>query len=164
MATEDQVYAHAGQFDILHLSAHGVLDGRNPLFSAIKLAPAADGDPDGRLTVQEIYGLDLNGTNLVVLSACETSLGGQNQGDESIGLTRAFLYAGAPTVITTLWSVQAKSAATLMKSFYRHLHGGETAAFALQYSQIEMLRKDPDSTYHWAAFTLTGDHRGGIEP
>ena len=155
-ATEDQIYAHAGRIDILHLSAHGVLQGRNPLFSSIELAPAVDGDPDGYLTVQEIYGLDLSGANLVVLSACKTARGGQSPGDEFIGLTRAFLYAGAPAVITTLWSVADDSTALLMESFYKHLQSGEPAVQALKQAQVKMV-EEGYSPYQWVAFMLTGN-------
>jgi len=156
-ASEGQIYANAGQVDILHLSAHGDLNKHNPLFSAIELA--ADEGQDGNLEVHEIYGLNLTGVNLVTLSACETALGEQSQGDELVGLTRAFLYAGAPSVITTLWSVQADTTADLMVKFYTYLRNGETVAGALQKAQIELL--DNYSPYHWAAFTLTGDYHGG---
>ncbi|MCE7988953.1 MAG: CHAT domain-containing protein [Caldilinea sp. CFX5] len=159
-ATEGQIYANAGQVDLLHLSAHGALNEYNPLFSAIELA--ADEGQDGRLEVHEIYGLNLVGVNLVTLSACETALGQQSDGDELIGLTRAFLYAGAPSVVTTLWSVRSDTTEELMVSFYTHLRKGETAAVALQQAQIEMLSEH--SPYYWAAFTLTGDYRGGNEP
>ena len=161
-ATEEQVHAHAGELDILHLSAHGVLDEDNPLFSRVELTRSPG--YDGNLEVNEIYGLNLSNVNLVVLSACKAALGESSRGDELIGLVRAFHYAGAPSVVATLWSVEADSTAVLMQEFYRQLQHGDTAAIALQKSQVAMLHDNRYLPYDWAAFTLSGDARGGIAP
>jgi CHAT domain-containing protein len=119
---------------------------------------------DGNLEVHEIYGMNLDGVNMVVLSACKSALGASSTGDELVGLTRAFLYAGTPSIIATLWSVEARATRKLMTSFYTYLSKGKTPATALQEAQIEMLRNDAYRPYHWAAFALTGDYRGGIKP
>jgi CHAT domain-containing protein len=162
-ATESQVRARAEQLDTLHLAAHGVYNPYNPLFSRIELAPG-DGQ-DGHLEVHEVYGLDLTGVNLVVLSACNTALGAQSEGDELVGLTRAFLYAGAPAVMTTLWPIEDAASAALMEAFYRHLRGGLTNAEALRAAQLEVLGQDKwRMPYYWAAFGLTGDYRGSGQP
>ena len=95
-ATESAVSGGASQAEILHLAAHGSYNPHTPLYSAIALAP--DGEGDGRLEVREIYGLDLTNADLVVLSACQTQLGELSAGDELVGLTRAFFFAGTPTV------------------------------------------------------------------
>jgi CHAT domain-containing protein/Tfp pilus assembly protein PilF len=158
-ATESQVRARGGQVDILHLAAHGVYEPLDPLFSRIELA-AGDGQ-DGRLEVHEVYGLDLTGVNLVVLSACNTALAAQSAGDELVGLTRAFLYAGTPAVVTTLWDIEDTASAALMEAFYRHLRAGLSTAEALRAAQLEVLGQDKWRTpYYWAAFSLTGDYRG----
>jgi CHAT domain-containing protein len=158
-ATESQVRARGGQVDILHLAAHGVYEPLDPLFSRIELA-AGDGQ-DGRLEVHEVYGLDLTGVNLVVLSACNTALAAQSAGDELVGLTRAFLYAGTPAVVTTLWDIEDTASAALMEAFYRHLRAGLSNAEALRAAQLEVLGQDKWRTpYYWAAFSLTGDYRG----
>jgi CHAT domain-containing protein/Flp pilus assembly protein TadD len=162
-AAESQVYAQAGQIDLLHLAAHGYYDPYNALYSRIELA--VGGGQDGNLEVHEVYGLDLTGANLVVLSACETALGEQSAGDELVGLTRAFLYAGAPAVVTTLWSIDDAASETLMEAFYGHLREGLTNAEALRAAQLEVLAQEQWQTpYYWAAFSLTGDYRGNGEP
>lgn len=157
-ASEGRFYTQAGRADILHLAAHGRYDPFHPLHSYLALA--ADSRQDGRLEVQEILGLDLSGVNLVVLSACETALGTQTAGDELVGLTRAFLYAGAPAVVTTLWPVEDEATRALMVTFYRHLHSGMTPAQALQRAQSAVAAQPQwHSPYFWAAFTLTGGQR-----
>jgi CHAT domain-containing protein/Tfp pilus assembly protein PilF len=162
-AMESRVKAAAGQLDELHLAAHGVYNPFNSLFTCIELA-AGEGE-DGNLEVHEVYGLDLTGTNLVVLSACQTVLGEQSAGDELVGLTRAFLYAGTPAVVTTLWSIDDAASEALMEAFYGHLREGLTNAEALRAAQLEVLAQELWQTpYYWAAFSLTGDYRGSGQP
>jgi CHAT domain-containing protein len=154
-AAETVLYSQAGDATIVHLSAHGTYNPANPLFSAVYLA--ADSQNDGRLEVHEIYGMDLTRrTELVVLSACETSIGSVSSGDEVQGMARAFLYAGAPTVIASLWSVDDEATALFMQHFYTHLRAGMGKAQALQQAQND-LREEYPHPYYWAAFVLTGD-------
>ena len=153
-ATETAFKARAGGHGILHLAAHGQLNEGAPLFSRIFLEP--DGQNDGSLTVQEVYELDLRQADLVVLSACETQLGAQSRGDDVVGLNRAFIYAGSPTVVASLWAVNDPATAALMTSFYRYLRQGLSKAEALQAAQVEIRAQFPHP-YYWAAFVLTGD-------
>ncbi len=153
-ASETVLKDTAGQYAILHVVAHGELDGAHPLFSRLVLAP--DDTNDGSVDVAEVYELDLAETQLVVLSACDTQLGALGSGDDLVGLNRAFMYAGAPSVIASLWSVDDASTETLMTSFYAHLRAGETKAEALQLAEADTRAKYPDP-YYWAAFVLTGD-------
>lgn len=154
-ATESVVFSQAGSAEILHLSAHGEFNKYNPLFSTLHLAP--DAQHDGRLEVHDIYTLDLTtATNLVVLSACQTQLGELSRGDEVVGLNRAFLYAGTPNVMATLWSVSDKVTGLLMECFYTHVRSGMALAQALRQAQIEVRAEYPHP-YYWAAFVLTGD-------
>ncbi|HZR99364.1 MAG TPA: CHAT domain-containing tetratricopeptide repeat protein [Chloroflexota bacterium] len=139
---------------VLHLVAHGELNPVRPLFSRLYLAN--DATHDGILDVATVYGLDLRGTDLVVLSACETTLGPQSRGDDLIGLSRAFLAAGAPTVIASLWTVPDEATATLMAAFYAHLRAGANKAAALQAAQAAVRAQYPHP-YFWAGFILTGD-------
>jgi CHAT domain-containing protein/Tfp pilus assembly protein PilF len=156
-ATESTVFSQAGNAEILHLAVHGEFNKHNPLFSTLYLA--ADAEHDGRLEVHDIYTLDLTtATNLVALSACQTQLGELSQGDEVIGLNRAFLYAGTPSVIATLWSVNDKVTGILMERFYTHLRSGMAKAQALRQAQMEV-RVEYPHPYYWAAFVLTGDGR-----
>jgi CHAT domain-containing protein len=105
-ATEAKAKTLSGEAGILHFATHGELNEKDPLSSALLLVP--DGKEDGRLEVREIFGMDLN-ARLVVLSACETGLGKLSKGDELVGLQRAFLYAGTPAVVTTLWKVDDRA-------------------------------------------------------
>lgn len=153
-ATETAFRYRAGGSRTLFLAAHGTLSRSNPLFSRIFLAP--DRENDGILKVHEVYGLDLSKADLVVLSACQTQLGERSEGDDIIGLNRAFIYAGTPTVVASLWSVQDKQTGELMVSFFKYLRGGRSKAEALQAAQREIRAKYPHP-YYWAAFVLTGD-------
>ena len=154
-ATESAVWSQAKEARVLHLAAHGEYNPFNPLFSAIHLA--ADDQHDGRLEVHEVYGLDLTGaTNLVVLSACQTQLGKLSAGDEIVGLNRAFLYAGTPSVVASLWSVDDAATAQLMERFHTYLRAGLGKAEALRQAQIEVRAEYPHP-YFWSAFVVTGD-------
>jgi CHAT domain-containing protein/tetratricopeptide (TPR) repeat protein len=157
-ASEGVVRAQAGRAGVIHLAAHGTFNSVAPLFSRLWLA--ASEEEDGHLNVHEVYGLDLDRTDLVVLSACQTQVGELSAGDEIVGLTRAFLY-GAPTVVASLWSVDDEATGVLMVHFYQHLLAGKGKAEALQAAQAEV-RADPAHPewahpYYWAAFVLSGD-------
>ncbi|HEX8493676.1 MAG TPA: CHAT domain-containing tetratricopeptide repeat protein [Pyrinomonadaceae bacterium] len=153
-ATESAFRAQSGDYSILHLAAHGQLNSANPLFSRILLG--ADKQADGSLEVREIYDLALAKTNLVVLSACVTQLGAQSPGDDIIGLNRAFIYAGTPSVVASLWSVDDEATAYLMTAFYTSLRQGMSKAAALQAAQRKT-RQRFQHPYYWSAFVLTGD-------
>jgi CHAT domain-containing protein/Tfp pilus assembly protein PilF len=156
-ATEGAVRERAGEAGILHLAAHGYYNPVAPLSSLIALAP--DDTNDGWLTVAEVYGLDLSNTDLVVLSACQTNLGELSEGDELVGLTRAFIFAGTPSVVASLWSVEDESTALLMERFYTHLRDGMGKAEALRQAQLEVREQYPNPHY-WAGFVLSGDGGG----
>lgn len=156
-ATETRLRSQAPTANILHLAVHGKVDPINPRSSALYLT--ADDKNNGRLEVGEIYGLDLTrNTNLVVLSACQTGIGQQSRGDEIVGLNRAFLYAGTPTVLSSLWNVDDEPTALLMKQFYTHMQTGSDPATALQQAQQAFWQQNPDYThpYFWSAFSITG--------
>jgi CHAT domain-containing protein len=144
----------------VHFATHGYLDAERPDLSALVFSMVNDqGQPqDGFLRAHEIYNLNLP-AELVVLSACETGLGKEIRGEGLVGLTRAFMYAGAARVAVSLWSVSDKATAELMHSFYQAmLKRGERPAAALRSAQLEMLaRKSWSAPYYWAAFILQGE-------
>ena len=155
-ASEKKVKQIVGNQNILHFACHATYNPEAPLFSALLLG-ASDGE-DGRLEAQEIFGLRLN-SDLVTLSACETGLGKITQGDEIIGLSRSFIYAGTPSILTSLWKVDDLATAVMMKRFYRYLAAGSTRAEALRQAQLvvrDLLNPHPSA---WAAFQITGDFR-----
>jgi CHAT domain-containing protein len=137
---------------MLHFAVHAELNEQDPMSSALLLA--AEGKGDGRLKVGEIFSLNLK-ANMVVLSACETGLGKLSNGDEMVGLTRAFIYAGTPSIITTLWKVNDRASYELMKEFYEHLKTGNKVE-ALRLAQLKTMQEFPEPFY-WAAYQLTGE-------
>jgi CHAT domain-containing protein len=168
-ATESAVWEQVSQANLLHLAAHGHFNPAAPLTSLIALAPDNPENPkskiqnpksvDGWLTVAEVYGLPLANTNLVVLSACETHLGDLSEGDELVGLTRALIFAGTPSVIASLWAVEDEATARLMERFYTHLKDGLGKAEALRQAQLE-IREEYSNPYYWSGFVLSGDPGG----
>lgn len=160
-ASEKNVRQRIGSVGLMHLASHGVFVPENSFFSRLGLA--ANESFDGNLEVHEILDeLDLGESTMVVLSGCQTALGELTKGDEVVGLSRAFLYAGSPVVVSTLWSVEDESSAHLMEAFYRGLLAGDSVAVALRRAQMGFLAqpelRDP---YYWAAFVAQGDARRG---
>jgi CHAT domain-containing protein len=135
-ATEVKAKQLSGNYDIIHFASHGELNPQSPLFSCIKMAK--EKDEDGRLEVHEIFNLDLENASLVTLSACETGLGKLSKGDELIGLTRGFVYAGTPSIVASLWEVNDKSTSDLMSLFYKNLKT-HSKVEALRMAQLEMI-------------------------
>ncbi len=136
----------------LHFASHGDFNADSPLNSSLLLAK--DSANDGTLTVGELYSMRLN-ADLVTLSACETGLGKIANGDDVVGLTRGFLYAGSRSIVASLWKVDDEATAYLMTRFYGALKGTSKRE-ALRLAQIETRKKYPHP-YYWAAFQLTGE-------
>jgi CHAT domain-containing protein len=114
---------------------------------------------DGFLRLQDIYNLKLP-AELVVLSACQTGLGKEIKGEGLIGLTRGFMYAGAPRIVASLWKVDDRATSELMKRFYQGLLGPEALrpAGALRQAQLSLWKqKQWRAPYYWAAFVLQGE-------
>jgi CHAT domain-containing protein/Tfp pilus assembly protein PilF len=151
-----------GESGVLHLATHGVVDAEHPALSGLVLSLVDSGgrEQPGFLSLAETYNLDLT-ADLVVLSGCETALGKDVRGEGVIGLARGFLYAGAARVMASLWRVQDRSTAELMRRFYTALlPGGLRPPAALRQAQLEMLRESRWSDpYYWAGFALYGEWR-----
>ena len=156
-ATPGALMDGAARANLIHLSCHGVYDERNPLFSALLLAPDSTNET-GRLEAHKIFGLKLN-TSLVMLSACETGLARVTGGDEVIGLSRGFIFAGTPSLIASLWMVDDLATAITVKRFYRYLKSGMSKAQALREAQRFVRDHHNRHPAYWASFGLTGDWR-----
>ena len=155
--TESLVKANSGTSDILHFACHGKFELEHPLYSGLLLLP--DKDNDGRLEVNEIFQLQLKPAYLVTLSACETNVGSISPGDEIIGLTRAFIYAGTPSILASLWKVDDQYTEKLMASFYRELKNADKID-ALHTARQEIMNEPGKrQPFYWAAFVLIGDPR-----
>ncbi|MEE9911019.1 MAG: CHAT domain-containing protein [Deltaproteobacteria bacterium] len=153
-ATETAVHRYGSDYNYLHFATHGQFRPENPLQSALLLSPDAGGN--GLLTVDKLYSMQL-GANLVTLSACETGLGKVAGGDDLVGLTRGFLYAGASSIVASLWKVDDLATSYLMIRFYRGMQKTDKLD-ALRKAQMETRRKYPHP-YYWASFQLTGSAR-----
>ena len=160
-ATETAVKGEGPQYDLLLLSTHGEMIESDPLKSNLRFTPTQQ--DDGKLTVSEIFDMEVK-SNLVTLSACETGLargtkGDLPQGDDLVGLSRAFIHAGAPSVIASLWKVSDESTVEMMRSFYQNLRTMSKAE-ALQKAQLELAKSRVSiytHPYFWAPFVLVGD-------
>jgi CHAT domain-containing protein len=161
-ATERTVRLALGESNLVHLATHGILNVQNPMFSRLELARNNGDDPadDGRLEVHELLSLPI-GAELVFLSGCETGVGAAHstgfvQGADYATLSQAFLYAGAGSVIATLWPVEDAGAATFAGLFYGQLEG-TPPAHALARAQRAMLTHERyGGPYYWATYQLAG--------
>jgi CHAT domain-containing protein len=150
--TKAEIVQKMPQASIIHLATHGLLDDVHGLGSAIALAPS--GSDDGLLTAEEIFDMKLQ-ANLVVLSACNTGFG-RITGDGVIGLSRALISAGVPSVIVSLWAVPDAPTSELMQSFYQNLQNNPDKAQALRQAMLATMKTHPQPR-NWAAFTLIGE-------
>jgi CHAT domain-containing protein/tetratricopeptide (TPR) repeat protein len=159
-ANEDNVKSRdVAGYRYVHVATHGLLDADRPQFTGVVLSLVGNKTNDGFLRTDEIFNLKL-GSPLVMLSACETGLGKEKRGEGVIGLTRAFMYAGAPTVGVSLWSVADKSTADLMTDFYKRMLGAtpQPAAAAMRDAQLGMINgKKYSAPFYWAPFVLVGE-------
>jgi len=160
-ATEDRLKEISGKYDIIHLATHGQLYRENPLHS--KVLFSASESNDGNLTVGEIFGLELS-AYLVTLSACETGeiasyVAGKefSAGDDLVGLTRAFIYAGTPSVVATLWPVADDPTVIMMEQFYRALRRDDKGHSLCEAQRFMIRESDYPPPVYWAAFVLFGD-------
>jgi CHAT domain-containing protein len=150
------------QYRIVHFATHGLLDSRHPELSGLVLSMVDEQgrQQNGFLELQDIYNLNL-AADLVVLSACETGLGKEVDGEGLVGLTRGFMYAGASRVMASLWRVDDEATAQLMRKFYEGLfQQGESPAQALRKAQLWMRgQRQWKQPYYWAGFVLQGEWR-----
>ena len=132
---------------VLHIATHGYFRQDNPLFSAIRLG-------DSYLSLYDLYELYVP-VELATVSACATGLSAVVEGDEILGLVRGLLYAGARSLLVSLWNVQDRASASLMQSFYTHLGAGMDRAAALRCAMVEQRNKTPQPFY-WAPYLIVG--------
>ncbi|MDY6950909.1 MAG: CHAT domain-containing tetratricopeptide repeat protein [Thermodesulfobacteriota bacterium] len=165
-ATETRLLQEGATFDLIHLATHGELNASDPLSSRILLT--ADEKNDGSLTIPEVFNMSLN-AYLVTLSACETGRSGARasmerrftQGDDLVGLSRAFLYAGSPSLVATLWKVSDVTSKRLVVSFYKNMKKTDKAE-ALRQAQLALMGEtyEGEPLHHpnlWAGYVLMGD-------
>ena len=154
LAREADVKLWVRDFEVIHLSVHGKFDAGEPLLSYLNLGRG--GGDDGRLTAAEMFGLPLDKSSLVVLSACETGRAEATHGNEILGMVRALIYAGAGTLVLSYWEVDSAATALWMQSFYRAAQSRPLAEAARAALVQVKARPEYSHPYYWAAFTMIG--------
>lgn len=157
-ATLEHFKQKAGDYRVLHLATHGKANDQNGAASYLVFQSETDSIRDGFLYVSDLYSLTLN-ADLVLLSACETGMGELYQGEGVVSLARAFSYAGAKSVVTSLWSVNDNATLVLMDNLYEEIQNGKSKNKALAEAKRAYLKQNPAHTGHpffWASFVLVG--------
>lgn len=158
-ATEDKFKKVADNYRIIHLSTHGVADNRAGDYSYLAFAQVPDSVENELLYVRDLYNMHLN-ADLVILSACETATGEMKLGEGIISLARAFAYAGAKSMVTSLWVANDVTTKNLMREFHTYLKKGLPKAQALRLAKLRYLDKHAGEVSHpffWAGFVPIGD-------
>jgi CHAT domain-containing protein len=148
----------------VHFATHGILDDRDPLASALALAPSSGGS-DGWLRAFDMLSLTLD-ADVVACSACQTAVGAVVPGEGVVGMSRALLFAGARCLVLTLWPVPDLPTTELMVAFYEELRAGHPAGDALQRAKLSFRAASPenDDPFAWAAFVPVGAAWGNGGP
>ena len=155
-ATERNFKENANNYGILHLAMHGLLNDQDSMFSKL-LFIQNDTLEDGFLNAAEIY--DLN-AQLAVLSACNTASRKINRGEGIMSLSRAFMYAGCPSIVASLWKAPDAATSKIMVHFYENLNKGLTKSEAIRQAKLAYLEDNPGISSHpffWSTFVAIGD-------
>lgn len=158
-ASEETFKTVAPDYDILHLAMHTIIDDENPMYSKMAFTQKNNTLEDGLLNTYEIYSMKLN-CRMSVLSSCNSGSGKLQRGEGVISLARGFIYAGCPSIIMTLWTVEDKSGVDLMTIFYQNLKTGQNKTEALRQAKLDFLENaDPLKAhpYFWAGYVVIGD-------
>ncbi len=158
-ASKEKFLELAAEYKILHLATHGKANHLAGDFSFLAFASKDENLENGLLSVGELYNLSIN-ADLVLLSACETGIGEQQRGEGVVSLARAFAFAGAKSIVASLWSVNDKSTMQVMDNFYVGIKSGKPQNIALANAKLMYLEKNPGQSAHpffWAAFVGIGD-------
>jgi CHAT domain-containing protein/tetratricopeptide (TPR) repeat protein len=156
-ANKEELINHSlDNYKIIHFATHSIIDEKIPARSSIVLSLDRDLTQDGFLQMREIYNLKLN-SDLVTLSSCQTGLGEFIKGEGIEGINRAFFYAGASSVLMSLWAVNDQASYQLMERFYFHLRSSKSIMSALRKAKLELIDSNTLShPYYWAGFIVSG--------
>jgi CHAT domain-containing protein len=158
-ATKNEFLNNLNQFSIIHLATHAITDLNNPSASFIAFYPTTGSKSEDFLFLDEIYSLRLDSCKMMVISACETGRGELVKNEGVMSFARAFLYAGCPSTINTLWKADDHSTSEIFKLFYGYLEAGYSKSRALQKAKLDFIKNNPiyrDPAY-WSHIVLTGD-------
>ncbi len=159
-ATERAFKKVAPDYNILHFAMHTLINNEEPMLSKLVFYQDNDSIEDGMLNTYELFGMNLN-ARLAVLSACNTGSGRLIEGEGIMNLARGFIYAGVPSIVMTLWSVEDQTSATIVKKFYKYLVRGMPKDQALRKAKLDLLNEGDmlhAHPYYWAAYVSIGDY------
>jgi len=159
-ATEQSFKSIASEYNILHFAMHTLINNEKPMLSKMVFYQDADSTEDGMLNTYELFGMELN-AGLAVLSACNTGTGKLLKGEGIMNLARGFIYAGVPSIVMTMWSVEDQASAQIVNSFYQYLDKGMPKDEALRQAKLDMLAEGNmlrSHPYYWAAYVTIGDY------
>jgi CHAT domain-containing protein len=163
-ATEEAFLSEAPDYQILHLATHGYGDRLTGDNSYLAFTETPNGKEDEILFARELYNQQFN-ADLVVLSACETSMGQLQRGEGIISLARGFSFAGAKSIVTSLWTVRERPTVALLQQFYKRLvKDGHSKDEALWKAKLKLLSGEFQEPYYWAAFVPVGDMEAIVGP
>jgi CHAT domain-containing protein len=159
-ARESVFKAEAAKYDIIHLAMHTILNDQDPMHSKMLFYQEKDSVEDGNLNTYEVYGVPLK-AKMVILSSCNTGTGVLHSGEGILSLARGFVYSGSQSVVMSMWEIEDRSGAEIVKSYYKFLKKGATKSNALRKARIsylkkaDMLRSHP---YFWSALVIYGNN------
>lgn len=159
-ATKKDFLLHAGEYKVLHLAMHSLVNDQNPMLSELVFSDGpSDSVRDNRLTAIELYNMQLN-ADMAVLSACNTGTGTAHRGEGIMSMSRAFAFAGVPSAVISLWKVPDKATSRIMVNYYRFLKEGHTKDRALQLAKEAFIKDRPQMAdpFYWSGFILTGNN------
>ena len=171
LATESIFKQHAQDYSVIHLAMHGLLNENTPTLSSLAFTEDGDSVNNNFLQAYEIAKMKLN-ADLVVLSACETGYGKFETGNGIASLARAFMYAGVPAMVVSLWQVNDQATSSIMESFYTNIAAGKPKNTALQLAKLDYIRSKKGKAAHpayWSPFIQIGNEEpvqlqsGGIK-
>lgn len=160
-ASEANFKKLAGEYNIIHLATHAVLDDDHADLSRLYFSTEVDSLEDGKLFAHELFTMRIT-AQLITLSACNTGMGKFHKGEGVMSLSRAFAYAGCPSIVTSLWDAQDKSTSVLMDFFYENLSTGMAKDESLRQAKLRYLHasdKVKSNPFFWAGFILVGDEK-----
>ncbi|MBI9066220.1 MAG: CHAT domain-containing protein [Salinivirgaceae bacterium] len=158
-ASEEAFKKHAGEYSVLHLAMHTLINNENPMYSKLIFTPNVDHREDGMLNTYELSNLHLN-ADLVVLSACNTGFGKVNKGEGIIGLSRGFFQAGCKSLLATLWSVSDDASTNIIEGFYNGLEQEYSKSYSLSEAKRNYLKNTKGMLAHpffWAGYISIGN-------
>jgi CHAT domain-containing protein len=160
-ATKEQFLQHLQQYRVVHLATHAIADTGNSAASFIAFYPQTQQPTQDALYLEELYGLNMEGTQLIIISACETGHGQLVNSEGVLSLTRGFAYAGCASMVNSLWKADDAATAAILHQFHLYLQKGYTKSKALRQAKLDYLHSNAlyKTPNYWAHLILTGDNQ-----